>query len=57
MDKLPSGSILVNAESYYKIVEDSLLHKMRAEKLQQRVRELVDECDSLRQRLAASEDK
>lgn len=57
MDKLPTGSILVDATSYRKMVEDALLHKLRAEKLQQRVRELVNECDSLRQQLAALEDR
>lgn len=57
MYKLPTGAILVDTASYHKMVEDGLLHKLRAEKLEQRVRELVEECDSLRQRLAAPEDK
>ena len=55
MDKLPAGTILVDAASSRGMVEDTLLNRLKAEKLERRIRELVDECNSLPQRLEASD--
>jgi len=55
MDKLPAGTILVDAASYRGMGEDTLLNRLKAEKLERRIRELVDECNSLQQRLEASD--
>ena len=50
-----TGTILVDAASYRGMVEDTLLNRLKAEKLERRIRELVDECNSLQQRLEASD--
>ena len=52
---LPENTAILNLVDYRRMVEDTMLNRMKAEKLERRNRELIEECDSLRQRLAVLE--